>query len=99
MAAVIETVPIVGVRIRYLGPTNHAGSRFRVWRADGSYGEDPNRVTVSYDYGARHPEETALREYLQRAGWDGRWMIACAGSCDRVAVRVADELGHWEGEG
>jgi len=86
-ATVTESWRVV-IRATYHGPTNTRGTRIRVRRWDGSaWGEDPNRITVGWDYALNTGENyaAAVREYLARAGWDGRWTVA---QCDGGAVAV-----------
>lgn len=64
------------IRTKYLGPTNHRGSRIRVWRADGAYSEDPRALTVSWDHAlnpaGNHAE--AVRRYVEREVNDTTWV-------------------------
>ena len=81
----------VGIRVKYLGPTNYRGSRWRVWRSDDTYANDPDAITVSYDHalGTGGPNAVAaVQQYLARKdeGWDGRWIIAGAGDSEYIAV-------------
>lgn len=89
MTATVERSGLVAVRSKFLGPTNHRGSRIRVWRADVAYSDDTNSLTVPWDYsldpGGNH--DAAIAEYLTRSGWDdmGTWVT---GSTDVGAVAV-----------
>lgn len=84
--------PTVAIRVRYLGPTNVTGARFRVFRADGTYNEDPYRLTVNYDHGLSHADRAAdcVRRYLEQKGdgWTGAWTVAGASDTEYIAVRV-----------
>lgn len=46
------------IRARYLGPTDHRGSRFVVTWGD-------KRATIPFDYAASRPSEAAIREALR----------------------------------
>lgn len=85
----------VAVIVRYCGPTDTTGSRFRVFRADGPYNDDPDRLTVAYDYGAKDAHVAALAAYLARKGdgWAGAWTVAGANGTDYVAVRTPHRVG------
>jgi hypothetical protein len=77
------------VRAKYLGPTNHRGSRIVVSRFDSpSYGTDPNRITVSWDYslGVVENYAAAIKTYLERADWQGKWIVSYTDS-GAVAVQ------------
>lgn len=89
-AATITPAHSVAIVVRYCGPTNSSGARFRIFRADGPYREDPDRLTVGYDYGATDAHVAALAQYLARKGdgWAGGWTVAGAGDRDYVAVRT-----------
>jgi len=76
------------IRARFYGPTNRSQASIRVSRWDSpSAGRDPNRISVSWDYGLGVPENyaAAVREYVTRAGWNGEWSVA---TCDGGAVGV-----------
>lgn len=83
----------VGIRAKYLGPTNMMGSRWRVWRADDAYRGDPDAITVGYFHelnsGADNAAE-AIRQYLEGKdeGWGGRWLVACGDVDGYVAIKV-----------
>jgi hypothetical protein len=80
----------VAIRCRYYGPTNSGrGSVIRVARMDCARVADPNRITVSWDYGVNPSENyrRAVAEYVRRAGWYGSWSVG--GTTDgAVAVFV-----------
>lgn len=89
----------VGIRVRYLGPTDTMGSRYRVWRADDSYAMDPDAMTLSYDHALTGSENAcaAVRAYLaQKAGqissWAGRWVLAGANDSEYIAVRASRDV-------
>jgi len=66
------------IQTKYCGPTNFRGSRIRVWAEAGS-------MYVSYDHAlsSENNHRAAIREYIQRWGWFGRWVI---GATDRGYV-------------
>lgn len=72
------------IRLRYMGPTTHRGSRIVVSRFDG---KDENRTVVKYDdaYNSDKNYAFALQAYLTAADWDGQWRI---GSTTDGAVAV-----------
>lgn len=83
----------VGVRAKYLGPSNTRGSRWRVWRADDTYAGDPDAITVPYNHAVNSGADNAavaIEQYLARKddGWDGRWVVACGSVDSYVAVKV-----------
>lgn len=53
------------VRVRFLAPTNHAGSRYSV-QDDRPSDNDSWRMTVSADHGSRTPEADAAQAWLDR---------------------------------
>lgn len=66
------------IRCKWYGPTNHRGSRISVERYEANtYGKDPNRITVGWDYSLNIGENyaQAVRQYLDGAGWGGHWRI------------------------
>lgn len=76
------------IRCRFYGPTNTRGSRIGVRRFDPpAAGNDPNRVTVSWDHSLGLVENyvAAVQEYVTRAGWVGTWAVS---TCDGGAVGV-----------
>lgn len=82
------------IRVRYLGPTNYRGSRWRVWRGDGTYAQDPDAMELGYNH-ALSSSENALamvRAYLKKkedhSGWEGRWTMAGCGDSEYVAVKA-----------
>lgn len=92
----VEYAWCVGVRAKYIGPSNTLGSRWRVWRADETYRDDPDAVTVPYDYAISSGGEqaaAAIRVYLAGKGdntsWHGTWRVACAGDSEYIAVKGA----------
>jgi len=69
----------VTVKCKYLGPTNHLGSRISVQRYEGStFGKDPNRLTISWDYALNIGENyaEAVRQYVEKANWGGHWVVS-----------------------
>lgn len=85
--------PNVAIRARYLGPTNYRGSRFRVWRADGTWQEDPDRIEVSFDHGLSQSDRARdlIARYLANKGdnWQGHWVVAGASDSDYIAIKVS----------
>lgn len=91
--ATTENAWCVGVRAKYVGPTNTLGSRWRVWRADDTYRGDPDAVTVSHRHDLSSGADNAaaaIKVYLagKGDGWDGRWIVACGDVNGYVAVKV-----------
>jgi len=78
----------VGLFAKYLGPTDHRGSRIVVSRADG--GRDPMRLVVGWDYSMNLADNyaRAFSEYLARQNWGGSWVI---GSTTNGYVAVCDD--------
>lgn len=91
-AATAEYTWCVGIRAKYLGPTNNRGSRVRAWRADTTYAGDPDAITVSYDHalGGSDNAVAAINAYLAQKseGWSGRWVVAGADDSSYIAVRA-----------
>lgn len=56
------------ISTKYLGPTNYRGSRIAVYRSDGGYMADPDRIRVSWDDGLDTGDNhtAAIAEYLRR---------------------------------
>lgn len=76
------------IRCRFYGPTNTRGARIGVRRFDPpAAGNDPNRVTVGWDYALGLTENyvAAVQAYVSRAGWAGTWAVS---TCDGGAVAV-----------
>lgn len=93
--ATVDYAWCVGIRAKYIGPSNTLGSRWRVWRADETYRADPDAVTVPYDHAISSGGEqaaAAIRVYLERKGdnasWHGRWVVACASDSEYIAVKA-----------
>jgi hypothetical protein len=83
----------VSVVSKYLGPTNHRGSRVKVMRSDHRQG-DPT-LTVSWDHaldiGANHCE--AIRQFIEMLEWDSNdWIVGHAGDGKCVGVQVPREV-------
>lgn len=80
------------VRVKYLGPTNHRGSRIVVGRFDSADGRDPTRITVGWDYsmGMEGNYLAAVGEYLRRMSWPGKWVVSLTDT-GAVAVRVPEQ--------
>jgi hypothetical protein len=75
---------------KYLGPTNHRGTRITVSRMDPPLtGRDPNRVTVGWDHALNIEDNycAAVSEYLANVGWAGTFVVGI-GNDDAVAVYV-----------
>lgn len=56
------------ITTKYHGPTDTRVSRITADAGDG------NRVSVSYDYGARDPEWVAAKALITKMGWAGTWI-------------------------
>ena len=57
------------ITTKYLGPTNHNGSRILAKCQAG-------RLTVPYEYGARDPHDVAAMALIRKLGWHehGEWI-------------------------
>lgn len=95
--ATVEYAWSCGIRVKYLGPTNYRGSRWRVWRADETYANDPDAFTTPYNHALNGSENAcaAVRGYLSQklprregGSWAGRWVLAGANDSEYIAVRV-----------
>ena len=76
MTITMPAYSLAGVETRYLGPTNHRGSRIKARRSEHTSG-DPT-VTVDYDHSLspfeNHAE--AARRLVEQYGWDGDYHAA-----------------------
>jgi hypothetical protein len=65
----------VAIRCKYLGPTNHRGTRISVQRYEGN---DPQRIVMSWDYSLEPADNYALavKLYLCKANWHGHWITS-----------------------
>lgn len=54
------------IRVRFLGPTNTRGSR---WKASVADGQDIASVTVSSDHSMSDPQLRALEALVTKLGW------------------------------
>lgn len=74
------------LKCKYMGN----GARIKVARYESNtYGLDPNRVTVAWDY-ALNPQENyeqAVSIYLNKAEWSGHWVVSTI-TDGAVAVHV-----------
>ena len=63
----------VAIIATFHGPTNTAGSRITVRRADGG----GKRITVTWDdaLGQQENYAHAVTLYLEEMVWDGRWVV------------------------
>ena len=71
---------LVGVRTKFLGPTNHRGARIKATRTDHKSG-DPT-VTIGYDHALdiRENHAAAATALIESLGWDDRpWVMGSAG--------------------
>jgi len=89
----------VAIRVRYLGPTNTLGSRWRVWRADEIAADDPDAMTVPYDHALNGSDGAcaAVAQYLEAKeseSWAGRWVLAGANDREYIAVKAAAPMGE-----
>lgn len=94
--ATVDYAWCVAIRVKYLGPSNTLGSRWRVWRADETYNSDPDRKELGYNH-ALSGSETAcamVRAYLKDKdsdAWSGRWVLAGADRESYIAIRVPND--------
>ena len=60
----------VAISTKYLGPTNHRGSRVAVTSGNG------HRLVVPWDYTLGSPENhlAAAKVMAEKMGWDGEWV-------------------------
>ncbi len=69
----------VALRCKYLGPTDHRGSRISIQRYESNtHGKDPNRLMISWDYALNIGENyaEAVRQYVEKANWGGQWVTS-----------------------
>lgn len=59
---------------KYLGPTNHRGSRIKA-RQSASYAGTPKSVTIDWDYSLNieHNHKAAAIAFASKMGWHGNW--------------------------
>ncbi len=71
----------VAIVTKYLPPTNHRGSRIKVWHSDAK------SLTVSWDYELDVAENhaQAVQTYLDHMEWKGTWTV---GAIDTGYVAV-----------
>lgn len=99
---IVEYPGRVGIRIVYSGPTNTKSSRWRINRADGTYNDDPDRLTISYESGldTRGNVINAVEQYLANKrrkdkhgeGWPGRYVIAACAGDEYIATWIGADL-------
>ncbi len=85
----------VTVKAKYLGATDHRGSRISVQRYENTTnGKDPNRIIVSWDYALELGENyaQAIKVYLDRSAWGGRWVVS---TITDGAVAVCVDATEW----
>jgi hypothetical protein len=77
---------MMALQTRFVGPTNHRGSRVIV-TADG--GKHSKRMVVSWDHalGADGNHDAAARALATKLGWNGPWMAGDTHT-GRVYVRT-----------
>ncbi len=69
----------VALRCKYLGATDHRGSRISIQRYESNtHGKDPNRLIISWDYALNIGENyaEAVRQYVEKANWGGQWVTS-----------------------
>jgi hypothetical protein len=55
------------------------GARITVSRYESNtWGKDPNRIVVAWDYSLNPGENyrEAVRQYVERAEWEGEWVVS-----------------------
>ena len=80
---------------KYLGPTNHRGSRIKA-RQSASYAGTPKSVTIDWDYGlsVEHNHKAAAIAFAAKMGWHGNWVGGDNGDTGYVFVNV--DAAHHE---
>lgn len=87
----------VGIRVKVLGPTNTHGTRLKVFRSDSTYADDPDRITVHWEYALSGSDNgvAAVNAYLAGKmatehgdSWRGSWVMASASPNEWVAVKA-----------
>ena len=76
------------LRCKYLGNSG----RISVARYESNtWGKDPNRIMVAWNHALNTGENyrEAVRQYVERAGWDGEWV---------TSVITDGAVGVWVGE-
>jgi len=84
---IVSESPRAAVECRFYGPTNSGrGSRIKVQRMESAsqratYGADQFALTVEWqdDLGLHGNYVHAVQQYMDRAGWSGRWLVALTG--------------------
>ena len=66
---------------KYLGPTNHRGSRVKA-RQSASYAGAPKSITVDWDYSlsTEQNHRAAAIAFAAKMGWEGEWVGGDNGS-------------------
>lgn len=84
----IETTWGVSICSRYLGPTNHRGSRVRVRRTDHRPGDRTLMVSWDYSLDVIENHAAAIAKFVKLWGWDTTdWVVGYAGDGECVALR------------
>lgn len=85
MNITVKDSPHCVVLAKYLGPTNHRGSRIKVW----SEGRPGDTITVDWDHCKDHGTNVseAIDKWLRLAEWEGTWVVG-HGPVTSYAVRV-----------
>ena len=81
---------------KYLGPTNHRGSRIKA-RQSASYAGAPKSVTIDWDYSlnVEQNHKAAAIAFAAKMGWAGQWVGGDNGDTGYVFVNVdAAEAGR-----
>ena len=74
---------------KYLGPTNHRGSRIKA-RQSASYAGTPQSITIAWDYGlnVEQNHKAAATAFAEKMGWHGNWAGGSGGGESYVFVNV-----------
>ena len=74
---------------KYLGPTNHRGSRIKA-RQSASYAGTPKSITVDWDYSlnTEHNHKAAAIAFAAKMGWHGEWVGGDNGDTGYVFVNA-----------
>jgi len=62
------------VSVKYLPPTNTHGSRFKAFRSDKGLNGKRESITVSFDYSANTPEDTAFFAFIEKFKGHFSWL-------------------------
>jgi len=75
---------------KYLGPTNHRGSRIKA-RQSASYAGTPKSITIGWDYSlsTEHNHKAAAIAFAAKMGWHGEWVGGSGGGESYVFVNAS----------